>query len=228
MIEVIKHVKVPQALVNLITSEYEGLYSVDTVILVGGTDQLDGALGVFVPDTKSVIIDLRACIMNKQWMNKGMAFVPNALCNIIHTIFHEAIHAEQYEVLGEDMYQVSKTDLDNDADIRALEKSIDWFSANNRTPTLDELGWVGEQIKTLFNGIYAKASKFVDVELSLLGSKAGGLAQGMSMMPDYQEPQTLTEMLHAVQTGDIGLRVAGNMCLTTGDFLEVIANRNRS
>jgi hypothetical protein len=226
---ILQHVIAPQPLLELIIAEYESISTIERVILVGGTDQLEGRLGEYVPETKAVIIDLKACMENQQWMQKGMAFVPNVWTNIVHTVFHESIHAEQYESLGEDMHQMPMEELERDADIRALEKSIDYFHDNPKTPDLKELGWVGEQLRALFNGVYAQAPDMVGQEMDLLGTEAGGFAvRAAAYLGDVKKAKTMIEMVASqAATGDFGLKVGSHYCFKTEDFLELTSNRDR-
>jgi len=225
--EIIQQTDVPKAMIALISNEYENISTIEKVIILAGTDQLEGQMAVFVPGTDSVIIDLKACMENQQWMKRGMGFVPNTWCNIIYAVFHERIHAEQFRDLGEDMFEMAEEDLDEDADIRALELMIDWFETNKKVPVLDELGWVGAQIKQLFNDLYIEAPEFVDMEMSMLGTEAGGLAMGMRMNHYFEDEEKFNGMLLQIMHGDIGLNVQNNACLRVGDVLEVISNTNR-
>jgi hypothetical protein len=238
---IVEQVVAPPSLTKLISEVYESSTVIDKVILVGGTDQMDDKMGVYVPDTKSIIIDILACMRNRQWADKGMAFVPNAWCNLIYTVYHEGIHAEQYESFGEDIFAIERNDLEYDAEVRALEATIGWFGVNKSTPPLAELGWLGAQIQALFNKWYSQTPDAVSNEINLLGTEAGGLAisaaqspaleeniQMLTLPQEYKDASGGARLLEAAERGDVGLKIKGTPYLRVGDILEIIANRNRS
>ena len=221
-----QHVPASLEMLHLIATEYQDL-PIDKVLIVGGTDQLDGHLGEYVPDTKSVIIDLKACMRNQWWMEKGMSYVPNVRCNLIYTIFHEGIHAEQYSELGEDINLMPVDELERDAHIRALEQCIDWFHENPVIPPIEEFGWIGSEMKRLFNGLYGKNSELVDEELALFGTAASANPGRLAAKTGLIRGDAYRTMIDRFEEGDIGVVVNSTPYLKPDDFLEVVADRPR-
>jgi len=169
-------VNAPPLLIKLIEEEYSDVPTIQTVIIGADLEPFNtifpGKLGAFIPETSTVIIDLAQCMRNMHWMDKGMAFVANVWCNIIDTVFHEGAHARQMMNenidFSEDTWDSQCDILDNEAEQESLEKMIDWFDLNNRTPHLSELGWVGQEIHRLFNHLYSSAPD----EISAIVSEA--------------------------------------------------------
>ena len=257
---IIQHVEAPAELVLLIEDHYKTITTIDTVLLIGGTllkdvAVLEGKLGVFVPGTKSVIIDMDACMKNQQWMDKGMTYIANIWCNLIYTALHEGAHGRQLmnsaikfgadsdidEVLEEvkAAWEVQREILDHDADIEAMEQMIDWFATGKNVPSLRDFGWVGQQVKILFNNLYSEAPDFINQEMEVWG--AGMLAEEAAQSPAlkgdigilglpqaYKDAPEIVRLHDAIDTGNAGMVINGRRCLRVGEALELSANKNRS
>lgn len=246
--EVIQQVEAPKALVDLIYEHYEPIYTIKRVLLLNDDpfNLANGHMGVYIPEQEAVLINMKACMEDQRWMQRGMSFVANVWCNLLYTVFHEGAHAMQMIneeiVFDEATWSIQHEMLDHAAHITAMEQLIDWFNVHTITPPLEQLGWVGERIQKVFNNIYSEAPDAISLELDLLGTEAGGLAMGAAQDPsvedgdiqmlnlpqEYKDAPAGARLLEAVDRGDIGLKVNGRPCLRIGDFIEVIANRNRS
>lgn len=244
--EIIQQVVAPAELVDLIESHYKTITAIETVILVGGdpTNLLDGKLAVFIPDTKSVVIDMKACMEDQRWMAKGMTYVANVWCNLIYTVFHEGAHGKQLMdgMISDDlaMWKAQLEILDHDADITAMEQMIDWFALRKNVPSLRNLGWVGEQVKTLFNNLYSKAHKLINQEMEVWG--AGMLVEVAAQNPNlkgdigilnnvpqaYKDAPEAVRLIEAIDAGNVGMVINGKRCLRVGEALELSANKHRS
>ncbi len=246
--EIIQHVEAPDGLVQLIEDHYETITAVDKVLLIGGTplgdvSVLQNKMGVFVPETKFVVIDLKVCMENQQWMDKGMTYIANVWCNIIHTVFHEGAHARQMMdgliELDKATWDLQMEILDPEADVEALELTIDWFSEHQNIPSLRNFGWVGQQIKVLFNNLYSEAPDFINQEMEVWG--AGMLALVAAQDPNlkgdiahmnlpqaYKDAPEIVRLIEAIDTGNAGMIVNGKHCLRVGEALELFTNKNRS
>jgi hypothetical protein len=246
--KIVQHVEAPAELIRLIKKHYKTITTIDTVLIIGGTPLgpvplLEGKLGVFVPGTKSVILDMKACMEDQQWLNKGMTYVANVWCNLIYTILHEGAHGKQLMdgVISDDLatWEVQREILDHDADVEALETMIDWFSTIKNVPSLRDLGWVGQQVKILFNNLYSKAPDFINQEMEVWG--AGMLVEEAAQIPalkgdiahmdlpqEYKDAPEIVRLIDAIDTGNAGMVVNGRRCLRVGEALELSANKNRS
>lgn len=239
----------PQALLQLILTEYQGLSTIQEVILLGETGEpfrelYPGKLGVYVPSTESIIIDMKECLKNQQWMQQGMNFVANVWCNLIYTIFHEGAHAEQMLtediVFDEATWDIQHEILDHKADITAKEKMIDWFEDHKDVPPIEELGWIGKHIQKLFNHIYSERPDFINEEMDLwgIGMPAERAAQSPNLKGDigmlknvpqiYKDAPEAVRLIDAIDSGNVGTIVKGRPCLRIGETLELLANTNRS
>lgn len=229
--EIVQHEVAPKALVNLITTAYQDLL-IERVILLGGdpTGHLQGRMGLFVAETGSIIIDMKACMADRRWMEKGMTYISNVWCNLIYTAFHEGIHARQFlddEIeFDESTWDVQHAILDHAADLEAHELMINWFSENDGVPPLNALGWVGKQLQALFNNIYHKADALIDQEIELWGA-------GMPLARAAQSPELQGDAAARLEQAfqrdpSIGVRKNGTICLRIDEALELVVGTNRS
>ena len=258
--EIVQHVEAPAELVRLIKKHYKTITTIDRVLIIGGAPLgpiplLEGKLGVFVPGTKSVVLDMKACMENQQWMAKGMTYIANIWCNLIYTILHEGAHGKQFmdsaiefnadsdidEVLEEvkTAWEVQREILDHDADIEAMEQMIDWFATAKNVPSLRNLGWVGQQIKILFNNLYSKAPDLINQEMEVWG--AGMVVEAAAQSPAlkgdiemvrlpqaYKDTPEIVRLHDAIDNGNAGMIINGRRCLRVGEALELSNNKNRS
>ena len=248
--EIIQHVEAPAELVRLIEDHYKNIHVVDKVLIIGGmplplenVPLLKNKMGIFVPGTRSVIIDMKACMTDQQWMAKGMTYITNVWCNLIYTAFHEAAHAHQVmdhvQDWDEATWEVQREILDHNADIEALELTVDWFAKHQNVPSIRGLGWVGQQIQVLFNNLYSEAPDQISQEMELWG--AGMLAVAAAQSPnlkgdiemlslpqEYKDAPEIIRLFDAIDTGNAGMIINGKRCLRVGEALELSINKHRS
>jgi hypothetical protein len=255
--EIVEHVEAPAELVRLIKDHYETITTIKKVLLIGNdpTNLLKGKMGVFVPETRTVIIAMKTCMEDQRWVDKGMTYIANIWCNLIYTALHEGAHARQMmdsaikfdansdmdEVLEEvkAAWEVQREILDHAADIEAMEQMIDWFATRKNVPSLRNLGWVGQQVKILFNNLYSKAPDFINQEMEVWG--AGMLALVAAQDPNlkgdiahtnlpqaYKDTPEAVRLIEAINIGNVGMIINGKHCLRVGEALELSNNKNRS
>jgi len=221
---IIQHEEAPKALIQLIAEYYEPITAINMVILIGGDkyELMHGKMAVFNPETGAVVIDMEACMKDQRWMRRGMAFVPNVWCNLIYSVFHEGAHALQMmndEIsFDEQTWDLQCEMLDHTADVMAMEQMIDWFEIHATTPPLDQMGWVGQRIQTLFNEIYSKAPDVIGAEMDILGTEAAGFAEVAAQGPDFEKHE-IPGLMQAIGRGDIGLQIKGRPCLRMDEIL---------
>jgi hypothetical protein len=204
--------EVPPEIVQLAHKEFSGWESVRQVIF--GTDPkglLEGHLAAFVPETGSVIIDLDACVKDLRWMDKGATFIANAWFNLLYAIFHEAGHAWE---------------MDNDCpwnepacDDEALNAMYDWCE-DHPLPLLEDMGYLGDRIKVVLNAIWTKHEAVVENEIRVCGRVAAYAKR--VIMADTPTEKALTALTTAVEAGEVGEIIDGEMYLTTDEFLAAI------
>jgi len=242
--DIMQHVEAPAELVRLIEDHYKTITTIEKVLLVGNdpTNLLKNKMGVFVPETSTVIINMKTCLEDQQWMAKGMTYIANIWCNLIYTVLHEGAHGKQLMdsiEWDEAMWEAQREILDHDADIEAMEQMIDWFATGKNVPSLRNLGWVGQQVKILFNNLYSKAPDIINLEMEVWGAGmlAESAAQGPNLKGDigilkiaqeYKDTPELIRLYDAIDTGNAGMIVNGRRCLRVGEALELSANKNRS
>jgi hypothetical protein len=225
--ELIQQKIAPPDMVSLIENEYKSIPTIEKVLIVGQTDQLNDRIAAFILDTNTVIIDMSACMEDMRWMKLGMAYVPNVWCNLIYCVFHEGAHARQYHEYGEGTFDIKRAILEHNADIEATEKMIDWFNINGQTPDTENLGWVGDRIYRLFNDVYSQSPDIIGTEIDLLGTEAGGSAELAARNPYFEKPEAVNSMMESLFRGDIGVKVKDKMYLRISDILEINALNHR-
>lgn len=228
--KILIHKEVPSQLVEAAIALYEEIDAVNRVIFDANIPGLNGKLGVFNPNTGAVLIDIGACIKNIRWMELGMSYIPNVWCNMLYTVFHEGAHAEHFddepEVFKLDMEHMDPV-LEHAADVEALELTIDWTRLHE-IPTISEMGWAGEQIRTLLNSLYLKDPNLIDEAIEIECTKAAGkVAMVAAHCPGLADDEDAQKVIKAVQDGEIGIRINGIGYLKIDDILEINSQRNR-
>ena len=187
----------------------------------------DGAIGGFFPEDKMLIIDLGHCLTNQMFMEKGLMHIPSIWFNMLWALYHELAHAKQLMTnpnLSQE-YPLPQAH-EHAADLEAMAKIRAWI-ADNQIPTLEEMGWVGEQVKHMINMTYSQdMGKQLVEELDILNIGGVVLANILATHQDFSEKgqQSLYEM---IDTGEIGVKVNNQRYLKAAEFFESI-NREQT
>lgn len=228
--EIILNKEAPPEIVRLIQAEYEEIPTIKKVIIDTDID-LHGNTGVFNPNTGAVIIDMGTCVTNMGWMEKGMLYMANVWSNLLYVVFHEGAHAKQFDQSPES-FELGREHkdaiLEHAADIEALEKMVNWYD-ENKMPVINEWGWPGEYIRTMFNSIYTEKSDMVHTEVDAFRADAAGKASLLAAHnPYFEDEKAVLSMYAAIDNGDVGLIIKEDRYLRANEALEVIINTNRS
>ena len=115
----------------------------------------DGMLAGFSPKEKSITIDLGNCLVNQNFMKQGLMWISSIWFNLLFAFYHELGHVIQVEGNPKLADKPPTKKLDKEADEFAIGCIKDWTKdKNNKMPTLDEMGWIGQQIKKAINLYY--------------------------------------------------------------------------
>ncbi len=156
MIEIITKKEPPQELTRVVNQDLADITTVEHITF-DAFHLEEGVLGGFDPRDKLIVIDLGHCLTNTLFMKKGMMHIPGVWFNMLWALYHEIAHAIQVE--GKPELADSKRpsdELENEAQSFTEESIVEW-AENNKIPTLEEMGWAGEQLRFAVNITYPQS-----------------------------------------------------------------------
>lgn len=192
----------------------------ESVVFDAFIKDLDGDLGAFSPDINTIFIDMGACLMKRAWMRKGIMYIPNVWFNLVFTFFHEMAHAFQLE---EDSALAKLTALpkeyEDEANVIAEDSLLEW-AKEGIIPRLNEMGWVGDEIKGLFNKMYVQIPAEVTAEMDIEGTTAVANALHAALASSqYEDKEEMKQLFEAIDEGYVGTKVKGVRYLTAYDAI---------
>ena len=198
---------------------FQGLQNVKTILFT--TNKLpQGKLGLFVPETQSVIIDLTNVLNDLGWSAKGMFLSHCVWCNLLYTIYHEAAHAWQFQQEGWDALP-EDADLDmmeQEARKIAMDKTMDWLCANS-VPKIPQMGWVGEQLTKSINLLFAMGNLLIEEEVRMIGTPASGRADAFTQLNGGFDDAGKMLLFDRIDGGSIGHLKNGVRYLTATEII---------
>jgi len=221
----------PKALVDLITKTIAGelpkdeeskpFKSIKTVEF--WTNQLpDGMLAGFNPQQKQLVIDLGNCLVNQNFMKQGLMWIPSVWFNLLFAFYHELGHVIQIEEKPELAKKRPTRKLEKEADEFAIGCIKDWTQdEDNKIPTLDEMGWVGNQIKKAINMYYPEP--LFDVMHSEIKPCELGAVGNLNTIAAYQKEIEKTHEQLA-KDEEFGITVDGVKYMKAEEFFGVLYN----
>lgn len=183
-------------------------------------DKLKGNIGAFEPKSGTVIVDMGNCIINKRWMKKGIMYIPNVWFNLVYALFHEVAHAFQLEEDPELLeFKTLPDEYEEEAHTIAEDSLLEW-AKEGVTPRLNEMNWVGEQIKSLLNRLYAQIPHEVIDEMAVEGTTAVANALHAALVnQQYENKEDMLALFDAIDDGYIGVVVNGKRYFTAYDAI---------
>jgi hypothetical protein len=218
--EIVDNKGAPPELIRIANKAASECKKVKRIIFDAFIWDLKRDLGAYDPKTETIIIDMGNCLMKRAWMKKGILFIPNVWFNLLFTFFHEMEHAFQLEEdpsLAE-LYSLPQA-YEDEANITAEDSLLSW-AKDGAIPRLNELGWVGNEIKKILNQMYAQTPSDVADELDVEGTTAVSNALHASLVSDQYENKEETALLFdAIDTGHVGTIVKGKRYFTAYDAI---------
>lgn len=213
----------PPMLLEIIEDTFKTLDNVGFLIVATEIKDIDGKVGATQIEDNGklmVLISLDNCVKSTHWVDKGMLYIPNVWYNMLYAVFHEAAHCwqlvENPELVND--FEHALEIMEHAADIEAISRMFEW-SKKNEVPTLREMGWAGEQIQTVLNGLYARHSAVVDEELDFMNTdivaKAAVTAANTNEIKTDKEMSSLIEH---IKNGSMGKVVKGQCYLSAEEF----------
>ena len=183
-------------------------------------DKLKGNVGAFDPDSGTVIVDMGNCVIGKRWMKKGVMYIPNVWFNLVFALFHEVAHAFQLEEDPELLeFDTLPQEFEEEANTIAEDSLLEW-AKEGAIPRLNEMNWVGEQIKSLLNRLYAQTPHEVVDELAVEGTTAVANAMHAALVSSqYENKEDMHRLLEAIDEGYVGVIVGGKRYFTAYDAI---------
>jgi hypothetical protein len=218
--EIVDNKGAPPELIRIAHKAAGECKKVKRIIFDAFIDDLKGDLGAYDPVTETIIIDMGACVMKQAWMKKGILYIPNVWFNLVFTFFHEMEHAFQLE---EDPELLKLDSLpqqyEDEANITAEASLLEW-AKDGIIPRLNEMGWVGNEIKTMLNRLYAIEPDQVSDELDIEGTEAVANALHASLVSkQYENKEEMAELFDSIDKGYVGTKVKGKRYFTAYDAI---------
>ena len=220
--EIIDNRGAPPELIRIVHEACKEHPSVQQVVFDAFIEDLAGDTGAFNPETGAIYIDMGACITNKAWMKRGVLYSANVWFNLVWTFFHELVHVQQLEQEPELLHMnVLPASYEAEARDVGIASTIAW-ALDNDMPTLNEMGWVGEQIKLLLNRLYAQMPQAVNEEIDLQGTNlVAGAEEAASNSKGYGTEEETAVLLKSIDEGLIGGKVGNKKYLTAYEALDL-------
>lgn len=224
MVRMIDNLGAPPELVRLAEEEAKQTDVIKTILFDGFLHEIftGNNLGALEPVKGIVIVDMGACIMNNRWIKQGVRLVANAWLNLLYTLYHEVAHAIQLEAnpwLAKEPFLPQRFEVDaaEEANTRLLE-----WAKENTVPSLNEMGWVGEQLKNILNNMYAIDPEAAILEIELDGTEAVAVAMHAILASGkYDDREDRKRLLESIDEGYVGVKVNGERYLTAYDVVDI-------
>jgi len=145
----------------------------------------DSVLAVFNPSEKNIVMDLGNCLVNQNFLKQGLMWIPSIWFNLLFAFYHELGHVIQVEGDPKLADKPPTKKLQKEADEFAIGCIKDWTKdENNKIPTLDGMGWIGDQIKKAINMYYPEP--LFDKMYSEIKPYGLGAVGGLNTIAAYQ------------------------------------------
>jgi len=183
----------------------------------------DGMLAGLNRKEKAIVIDLGNCLVNQNFMKQGLMWIPSVWFNMLFGFYHELSHMMQIEEDPKLMEKKKPTKkMEKEADNFAINCIKDWTeNKDNKIPVLNEMGWIGRQIKKAINLYYPKP--LFDTILSEIKPYELGAVGRLNTMAAYQK--AIEEELADLTTDEgFGIVVDDVKYITAKEFFEITYN----
>ncbi len=224
--EIKLHVEVPPELVRLIHFNCDEIPTVEQVIIDANlpSDLMHDRMGVFVPETGSIVIDIAQCVKNTQWFQYGVFFLWNAWLNMVWVVLHEAAHAVQCE--DPDYAFRDVEDLEREATEDAMEVMIDYLNRHPLMPAFKDFGWAKAPLQKCLNALYPMHKSLFDEEFSCLGTPAAANAViAAKVSGRYKANAGIVRLLNRInEKKDVGVVVNNTPFLQASDVIALTLN----
>jgi hypothetical protein len=155
-------------------------------------------------------------------MKKGIMYTANVWFNLVLTFFHELVHVEQLEQEPELITLASLPQIYEDEACDTGMASMLHWALYHDIPTINEMGWVGEQIKLLLNKLYAQMPETVNEEIDLQGTNLVARAEEVAAnSKGYSTEEETALLLKSIDEGLVGGKVGNRKYLTAYEAVDL-------
>ena len=213
--EIVDNKGAPAELIRMAHEAAGKCTKVKRVIFDAFIKDLENKLGAYDPRTETIIIDMGHCLMQRDWMKKGILLIPNVWFNLVFTFFHEMGHAFQLE---EDPALVDVNPLpqnyEDEANTIGEDSLLEW-AKKGIIPRLDEMNWVGDQLRIILNRMYTQVPEVVIEELNAEGTEAVANALHLILATNqYDTKEDRAKLFKDIDEGQLGTKVKGKHYFT--------------
>jgi hypothetical protein len=224
--EIKLNVEVPPQLVKVIDEICRQEPLIKQVIVSAGIPKnlMHGRMGVFVPETGSIVIDIDQCVKNTQWFQYGVFFIWNAWMNMLWAVFHETAHAEELD--NPDCAGWDIGALENLATEWALEDLWDYLDTHPVLPNFRDFGWAKDPLQKCITALYPRYKNLFDEEFSCLGTPAAANAViAAKTSKRYGKTDGVVRLLSRIKEGkDVGVLVNNTPYLKAREVVYLTSN----
>jgi len=217
MIQIIELAEAPASLKELVTREASDISTIKAVVFGAYMEHMDGTMGTYCPELKTIYIDLGNALNEQSLYNRGMMFIPSIVCSLVWAIGHEVQHALQLEAEPRLIEFETLPQSYEDGAMEYGEEVLLKWAHTHKIPLLDELGWLGKQLIVMINTMYTKHPEVTD-EVDLLA--LGAAAPVDAVLANWKFTDKGKEVIiKDIDEGRMGIKVAGVRYLTAHEFL---------
>lgn len=186
------------------------------------------AIGAYESTTKTILIDLGNCLTDSHWMKYSMLYIPGVWLNAVVAVFHEFSHACQ---IAHEPYiaELEEDDdlieiIEEDAMKSAMMHALEYFTNGGKTPPLQEMGWLGEQLAKTLNGIYSQTPLQVIEELDALKSGAVAEVKAAISALTHISNDDIPLLHENIDNNQAGVKMEDRYYMTMGEFIAAARN----
>lgn len=227
----------PEGIIDIIKQEYMDIPTIKEVLIIAEHPELKpNETGAFAPKEKKVIIQLKGCLTNQQFLKRGALIIPSIWFNVLHAIYHEGCHAQQLTHNPDLENEESLTKLlEWEADVVAFDKIRSWSEEHPVIPKLEDMGWLGDKIHQLINTFWSatKWREKIEEEVDMIGSPAIAdikLWQQLTNTFKPRDEQIDESIFKAIETNEIeGIKTKNNnFYITAPAFFEDLRSESET
>jgi len=116
-------------------------------------------------------------------------------------------------------FETLPQEYEDEANTIAEDSLLEW-AKEGVIPRINEMNWVGEQIKSLLNKLYAQIPHEVVDEMAVEGTTAVSNAMHAALVsPQYENEEDMHQLFEAIDGGYVGVIVDGKRYFTAYDAI---------
>lgn len=217
MVEFVALAEPPQELIRIAKKEAENIPTIDKIIFDKKIPPkiIEDALAVYIPASKTIIIDLHACFVTQNW--HSTLIKANAWFNCLIALHHEIKHGIQ--CIDPKWDESDEDKIEKNANDYAHHKLVSW-TENGQIPPINEMGYIGKTIIAFINKEYDNYITELNQEIDTLDTHAAAPAKAAATVA-YQSEKEINPLLEAIEKKSLGLIVKNQKFLTAYEYIHI-------